>query len=400
MRGRTWVLAILMTFGFVWFTSQGNWSFRNLALPLFQRQPGSADITEGATPAVGSPTASWTNPAAVRGAALSPDEQNSIEIYKLAKLATVYITSTAVRRDFFYQPVASRSLGSGFLISEDGFILTNFHVISGSSRIQVTLSDQSQYSARAVDTDRSDDLALIKITPKKKQTFLRLGDSDQLQVGQKVLAIGNPFGLEGTLTTGVVSSIGRAIESEDNERLEGMIQTDAAINGGNSGGPLLDSSGNVIGISTAIVGRTNLGIGFALPINRAKALLSDFQAGRVTERPKIGITTEYVAGDLAEALGLPRRGGLLVQGVVRGSSEDVAGVRGAREIVAIGNVELGIGGDFIVAVDGQPVDREDALVRAMSHKRVGDTIALTIIRNGRRFNLPVRLLRAPQNEAM
>ena len=237
MRGRTWVLAILMTFGFVWFTSQGNWSFRNLALPLFQRQPGSADITEGATPAVGSPTASWTNPAAVRGAALSPDEQNSIEIYKLAKLATVYITSTAVRRDFFYQPVASRSLGSGFLISEDGFILTNFHVISGSSRIQVTLSDQSQYSARAVDTDRSDDLALIKITPKKKQTFLRLGDSDQLQVGQKVLAIGNPFGLEGTLTTGVVSSIGRAIESEDNERLEGMIQTDAAINGGNSGGP-------------------------------------------------------------------------------------------------------------------------------------------------------------------
>ena len=148
------------------------------------------------------------------------------------------------------------------------------------------------------------------------------------------------------------------------------------------------------------MGRTNLGIGFALPINRAKALLSDFQAGRVTERPKIGITTEYVAGDLAEALGLPRRGGLLVQGVVRGSSEDVAGVRGAREIVAIGNVELGIGGDFIVAVDGQPVDREDALVRAMSHKRVGDTIALTIIRNGRRFNLPVRLLRAPQNEAM
>lgn len=219
-------------------------------------------------------------------------------------------------------------------------------------------------------------------------------------MGQKVLAIGNPFGLEGTLTTGVVSSIGRAIESEDNERLEGMIQTDAAINGGNSGGPLLDSAGNVIGISTAIVGRTNLGIGFAVPINRAKALLIDFRAGRVTERPKIGVTTEYVAGDLAEALGLPRPGGLLVQGVVRGSSEDVAGIRGARQIVAIGNVELGIGGDFIVAVDGQAVDREDALVRAMSHKRVGDTITLTIIRNGRTFKLPVRLLRAPQNEGI
>jgi S1-C subfamily serine protease len=399
MRARTWILAALMTFGVVWFTSQANWNLRSLGLPLLQRQTRSEGLVEG-VPSLGPPRASWTEPAAVRGAVLSPEEQNNIEIYKFAKLATVYITSTAVRRDFFYQPVASRSLGSGFLISEDGFILTNFHVISGSSRIQVTLSDQSQYIARAVDTDRSDDLALIKITPKRKQAFLRLGDSDQLQVGQKVLAIGNPFGLEGTLTTGVVSSIGRAIESEDNERLEGMIQTDAAINGGNSGGPLLDSGGNVIGISTAIVGRTNLGIGFAVPINRAKALLSDFRAGRVTERPKIGVTTEYVAGDLAETLGLPRRGGLLVQGVVRGSSEDVAGIRGARQIVAIGNVELGIGGDFIVAVDGQAVDREDALVRAMSHKRVGDTITLTIIRNGRTFKLPVRLLRAPQSEGM
>jgi S1-C subfamily serine protease len=399
MRARTLILAVLLTFGFVWFTSRANWSVRGLALPLFHRETRAARV-EDVSGRAGSAGSSWTDPATVRGAGLGPEEQNNIEIYKFAKLATVYITSTAVRRDFFYQPVASRSLGSGFLIDDNGFILTNFHVISGSSRIQVTLSDQTQYSARALDTDRSDDLALIKINPKKKQAFLRLGDSDHLQVGQKVLAIGNPFGLEGTLTTGVVSSIGRAIESEDNQRLEGVIQTDAAINGGNSGGPLLDSGGNVIGINTAIVGRTNLGIGFALPINRAKALLSDYQAGRVTERPKIGVTTEYVAGDLAEALGLPRRGGVLVQGVVRGSSEDRAGVRGAREVVDIGNVELGIGGDFIMAVDGQPVDREDALVRAMSHKRVGDTITLTIFRNGRTFTLPVRLVRAPQDEAL
>jgi S1-C subfamily serine protease len=143
-----------------------------------------------------------------------------------------------------------------------------------------------------------------------------------------------------------------------------------------------------------------LGIGFALPINRAKALLSDYQAGRVTERPRISITTEYVAGDLAEALSLPRRGGLLVQGVGRGSSEERAGVRGAREVVDIGNVELGIGGDFIMAIDSQKVDREDALVRAMSHKRVGDTIVLTIFRNGRTFDLPVRLLRAPTDDGM
>lgn len=329
----------------------------------------------------------------VHGAGLSSDEQNNIDIYKSARLATVYITSTTVSRDFFYQPVASQSLGSGFLINENGFILTNFHVVSGSSRIQVTMSDQSQYYATALDVDRSSDLALIKIEPKRKVEFLRLGDSEHLQVGQKVLAIGNPFGLEGTLTTGIVSSIGRKIQGENQQQLQGMVQTDAAINGGNSGGPLLDSNGTVIGINTAILGQTNIGIGFALPINRAKVLVSDYQSGRVTERPKIGIYTEYVAGDLAEALGLPRRGGLLVQRVVRGSSEEGAGLHGAREVVAIGNVELGIGGDLIVSVDGQAVDREDALVRAFSQKRVGDVLTLTVIRNGRQVALPVKLLR-------
>ena len=374
MRSRTVLWAAFIVLAFVWLTSRANWSVRRLAAPLFNSSP-------------------------VEGAGLRPEEENNIEIYKFARLATVYITSTTVRRDFFYGPVASRSLGSGFLINDEGFILTNFHVISGSSRIQVTLSDQTQYNAVSLDTDRSDDLALVKINPKTKLSFLRLGDSDHLLVGQKVLAIGNPFGLEGTLTTGVVSSIGRTIDSEDNEHLQGVIQTDAAINGGNSGGPLLDSSGSVIGINTAIVGRTNLGIGFALPINRAKALLSDYQAGRVTERPKLGITTEYVAGDLADALRLPRRGGLLVQAVAPGSSENLAGVRGAREVVAVGNVELGIGGDLIIAIDGQAVDREDALVRAMAHKRVGDTITLRVVRNGRVLDLPVRLRRAPSSES-
>lgn len=377
MRSRTFLLAFLLTLSFVWLTSRANWDVRTLAAPLLRR------------------ASTWSNPVPVHGSGLTSDEQNNIDIYKYARLATVYITSTAVRRDFFFQPVAQQSLGSGFLINDQGFILTNFHVISGSSRIQVTLQDQTQYYGRALDTDRSDDLALIKIAPKRKLEFLRLGDSDHLQVGQKALAIGNPFGLEGTLTVGVVSSIGRSIEGENQERLEGMIQTDAAINGGNSGGPLLDSSGNVIGINTAILGQTNIGIGFALPINRAKALLSDYQAGRITERPKVGVTTEYVAGDLAEALGLPRRGGLLVQRIVRGSSEDMAGIRGAREIVDIGNVELGVGGDLIVAIDGQPVTREDALVRAIANKRVGDTITLTVVRNGRTLIIPIKLLRPP-----
>ena len=375
MKVRVFLLSFLIAAAFVWLTSNSTWNLHSLMAPLFRSG------------------LKWSEPA--KAAGLTAEEQNNIDIYKAAKPATVYITSTAVRRDFFYGPVASQSLGSGFLINDNGFILTNFHVISGSSRIQVTLSDQSQYYATALDPDRSDDLALIKINPKRKVEYLRLGDSDGLQVGQKVLAIGNPFGLEGTLTVGVVSSIGRAINAENSERLQGMIQTDAAINGGNSGGPLLDSAGNVVGINTAILGQTNIGIGFALPINRAKALLSDYQAGRVTERPRVGVTTELVAGDLASALDLPVRGGLLVQRVVRGSSEDAAGIRGARQIVDIGNVELGIGGDLIMAIDGQPVTREDALVQAISKKRVGDTITLTIYRNGRSIKVPVKLLRPP-----
>ena len=377
MRLRTLLLAAAFCGAFLWFTSGAPWSLRGVTGQMLRS------------------TSKWSEPTAVKGAGLTPEEQNNIDIYKFARLATVYITSTAVRRDFFFQPVASQSLGSGFLINDAGFILTNFHVVSGSSRIQVTLHDQSQYFAKALDVDRSDDLALIQITPKKKLDFVRLGDSEHLQVGQKVLAIGNPFGLEGTLTVGVVSSIGRAIEGENQQKLEGMVQTDAAINGGNSGGPLLDSNGSVIGINTAILGQTNIGIGFALPINRAKALLIDYQAGRVTERPKIGVSTEYVAGDLAEALQLPRRGGLLVQEVSRGSSEEAAGIRGAREVVDIGNVELGVGGDLITAIDGQPVDREDALVRAIAGKRVGDSLTLTVLRNGRPVSVPLKLLRPP-----
>ena len=376
MKPRLFLLSLLLVSFFILVT-RAHWSLRELSSPFLRH------------------ALQWSEPTEVHGAGLTPDEQNNIDIYRAAQPATVYITSTTVRRDFFYQPVASQSLGSGFLINDEGFILTNFHVVSGSSKIQVTLSDQSQYYATALDTDRSDDLALIKISLKKKVPVLKLGDSDRLQVGQKVLAIGNPFGLEGTLTVGVVSSIGRAIDGENEQRLEGMIQTDAAINGGNSGGPLLDSGGAVIGINTAILGRTNIGIGFALPINRAKALLDDYKAGRITERPKIGITTEYVAGDLAEALSLPRRGGLLVQQVFRGTSEEAAGIHGMTQLVDIGNVELGVGGDLIVAIDGKAIDREDALVRAISQKRVGDTINLTVYRNGAALNIPLKLLRPP-----
>jgi S1-C subfamily serine protease len=218
-----------------------------------------------------------------------------------------------------------KEMGSGFVISADGRILTNNHVISGSSKIEVTLPDQSRYIAKVLVRDRGDDLALIQIEPKKKLPFLKLGDSDTLQVGQKVLAIGNPFGYAGTLTTGVVSSLGREIRSE-NSTLEGLVQIDAAINEGNSGGPLLDSQGTVIGINTAIFAPNggNIGIGFAMPINRAKAMLEDFRAGKSFGRPRFGVSTVYIAGDVAEQLKLPASGGLLIQEVGRGTAAATA----------------------------------------------------------------------------
>jgi S1-C subfamily serine protease len=378
MKGsRILLFTLLVGVAFIWATSRANWSARTLFSPFFRR------------------AAVWSNPARVNGAGLSADELNNIDIYKKARLATVYITSTTVQRDIFFQAYTSQNLGSGVIVNDDGFILTNYHVISGGRQIQVTLGDQTRYNATALDIDRSDDLALIKIGPRKKLAFLPLGDSDRLQVGQKVLAIGNPFGLEGTLTTGVVSSIGRTIQATEGARLEGMIQTDAAINGGNSGGPLLDSAASVIGINTAILGEKNIGIGFALPVNRAKALLEDYRAGRVTERPHLGATTVPIAGDLAKALDLPERGGLLIQQVQPNSSAEAAGLRGAQQVVVSGNERLGIGGDLILEADGQPAQREDSLVRVLSRKRVGDTLNLTILRNGRTMNVRVKLMRAP-----
>ena len=333
----------------------------------------------------------WTGPSVTRGAGLGADELNNIDIYKMASPSVAYITSTVYRQTFFYGLQAAKDLGSGFIINANGEILTNYHVISGSQQVEVTLTDQSKYKATILVRDRINDLALIKIEPKKKLTYLNLGDSDHLQVGQKVLAIGNPFGFDGTLTTGVVSTLGRTIEAENNHKMEGMIQTDASINSGNSGGPLLDSQGSVIGINTAIYGPGggSVGIGFALPINRAKSLLDDYRAGRKPAR--LGITTVYVAGDVAQALELPIGGGLLIQEVVQGSSAESAGLHGARRAVLIGNQEVGIGGDFITAIDGKKVTEVDAVIRALNKKHSGDILNLTIFRAGRSVDVKVTL---------
>jgi S1-C subfamily serine protease len=213
-------------------------------------------------------------------------------------------------------------------------------------------------------------------------------------VGQKVLAIGNPFGLDGTLTTGIISSLGRDIRAEDNNVLEGLVQTDAAINPGNSGGPLLDSSGNVIGINTAILGPGgNIGIGFAMPINRAKVMLEAYSTGKqIGPPPRLGVSVAQVQGELAQELGLPAEGGLLIQRIEEGSPADVAGLRGPRRVAIIGGMyELGIGGDLIMAIDGKPADQLDSLRLGLRGKKAGDKVVLTLFRNGRKTDVTVTL---------
>jgi len=373
MRLRVLFITALLVGGFLYITSKTDWGRHRILQPISH-----------ATGPI------WSGPRAVRGAGLSSDEMNNIEIYKTAHLATVNITSTVYRRTF-WEIYPAKDQGSGFLISDDGKILTNSHVVANEQLLEVTLPDQSRYKARLLSRDPANDVALLQISPRKKLPVLRLGDSDALQVGQKVLAIGNPFGLEGTLTTGIVSSLGRTIRGENDQTLEGLIQTDAAINPGNSGGPLLDSAGNVVAINTAIYGPNggNVGIGFAMPINRAKLMLDDFQAGR--KRPRLGVSVVPVAGDYADAQNLPNQGGLLIQEVESGSPAARAGLRGGREDVQIGNSQLKIGGDLIVAIDGKPIDREDAISRALARKRSGDTVELTIYRAGRTMNVRVKL---------
>jgi S1-C subfamily serine protease len=337
----------------------------------------------------------WSAPAKA-ASGFSADEQNNIDIYKAAREATVNITSVVYRENWFMQVYPSEGTGSGFILKPTGEILTNSHVVSGAAQLTVTLSDKKVYKARVLGRDPRSDLALIKIDAGRPLPALHLGDSDGLVVGQKVLAIGNPFGFEGTLTTGVVSSLNRTIETEEGRPLEGMIQTDAAINPGNSGGPLLDSHGNVIAINTAIYGpQGNIGIGFAMPINRAKPILDEFQkTGRIT-RPVLGIQVQYVSSDLARMFGMADHAGLLVMRVDRGSAAEDAGLRAPRGSRIIDNYRVPVGGDFIVEVEGQPVEGNNTLQSVLNRKRGGDPLELTVVRNGQRQKIRVTLGSAP-----
>jgi S1-C subfamily serine protease len=325
--------------------------------------------------------------------AYDAEEQNNIAVYKRVSPSVVNITSTALVFDFFYGTVPQQGQGSGFILDKAGHILTNFHVVAGANRgIEVQLSDKRKFAARVIGTDKTHDLALLQIDAPNLQPVV-LADSSQLSVGQKVYAIGNPFGLSGTMTRGIISAI-RPIKNEGGAKIEDAIQTDAAINPGNSGGPLLNSSGEVIGINTMIASNgadQSSGIGFAIPINTAKAVLSDLtRFGRV-KRPSLGIVSYAIGPDLASQMGLSADQGVLIQRVLPGGAAERAGLHGGNEQAYVGNTPIMLGGDLIVAVDGQEVSDPQDINAIMDKHQAGDTVSVTIVRARRQMTFKLIL---------
>jgi S1-C subfamily serine protease len=327
------------------------------------------------------------------------EEENNIAIYKRVLPSVVNITSTALVFDFFYGTVPQQGQGSGFILDKAGHILTNFHVVAGANHgIEVQLSDKRKFSAHVIGSDRTHDLALLQMDAPNNQSVanlepVTLADSSQLNVGQKVYAIGNPFGLAGTMTRGIISAI-RPIRSGDGAPIEDAIQTDAAINPGNSGGPLLNSSGEVIGINTMIASNgadQSSGIGFAIPINTAKAVLADLlKYGRV-KRPSLGIVSFAIGPDLASQMGLSADAGVLIQRVLPGGAAESAGLHGGNEQAYVGNTPIMLGGDLIVSIDGQDVTDPQDINAIMEKHQAGDTVSVTIVRGQHRMTVKLTL---------
>ncbi|MBI5286088.1 MAG: trypsin-like peptidase domain-containing protein [Deltaproteobacteria bacterium] len=329
--------------------------------------------------------------------ALSPEEEVNIKIYQQMGPSVVNIINTTISYDFFFNPIPESGTGSGSIIDKKGYILTNNHVVENAQRLEVTLYDGSKWEAKVVGTDPSNDIAVIKIdAPSDRLKTILFGDSSDIRVGQKVLAIGNPFGLERTLTVGIISSLGRTLRAANGRLMRGIIQTDAAINPGNSGGPLLDSDGRTIGINSAIFSPVgaNVGIGFAIPVNTVKKVLSQLIEKGYVSRPWLGIMGQNIGPGLAGLLKLPSQG-ILIAEVVRGGPAEKVGIKGAKRVVAIGNLQLAIGGDLVVAINGKTIKSMDELSEVVESRLPGESLELTIIRDGKRMVVKVTLTESP-----
>jgi putative serine protease PepD len=336
-------------------------------------------------------------------APLDNDEEVNVRVYDQASPGVANIVTVVLGYDAWFNVVPSEGAGSGFVMDQQGHILTNYHVVADAQDIQVILGDiksQKRFTAKFVGGDQRNDIALLKIDPKGyKLTPLPVGDSATLRVGQRVLAIGNPFGFQSTLTTGVVSALGRTIQTGQNPRtgqvtfIDEAIQTDAAINRGNSGGPLLNSAGQVIGMNTAIYTPTGTtaGIGFAIPINTARRIVQDIlEVGR-PRQAYIGVESTPLWDELAQYIEAPVTRGMLIERVVRGGPAEKAGIRGGTRAVNAGMRRLLLGGDVLTAIDGEPVTDPLSLNVVMNRKRPGDVVTVTLYRGREKMDVKVTL---------
>src|SRR6516165_7241908 len=365
-------LGLLIAAGFYFYTTHHSTSSSS---PEWLGKPNKVELTEAASQQ-----------------SYDSEEQVNIDVYKKGIPSVVNITSTAVSMDFFWGPIPQEGQGSGFIIDKEGHILTNYHVIEGARQVEVTLHNKKKYKAEIIGRDRAHDLAVIQIHA-PGLVPATLGDSKNLVVGQKVYAIGNPFGLSGTMTRGIISSL-RPIRTPDGAEIDEAIQTDAAINPGNSGGPLLNSRAEVVGINTLIAtGGSNqsAGIGFAIPINSAKAAINDLiTIGRV-RRPSLGVRTIPVGPEMAQELGLPADYGVLIIQATPGGAADRAGLRGGNQRAYIGNVPVMLGGDLIITIDGDEITDQQDLLAVLNKHKAGDTVTVTVIRNKRKLDVKVAL---------
>jgi S1-C subfamily serine protease len=400
MKLRPVLLVILILSGFYYLTTRVG-STGAFAPFLHRAAPANGELGTSTTTVKG-PLGSFELTQANAAPAYDTEEQQNIAVYKKALPSVVNITSTAVAFDFFYGPVPQQGQGSGFILNKDGLILTNNHVIDNAQRVEVMLSDKHKYKATVMGVDKNHDLALLKINA-PNLVPATLSESTGLIVGQRVYAIGNPFGLQGTMTRGIISSI-RSIRGPNNNPIEDAIQTDAAVNPGNSGGPLLNSRGEVIGITTLIANNgadQSSGIGFAIPINTAKAVIADFaKYGRV-RRPSLDISALEVGPDIAQQIGLAADYGVLIERVLPGGAAEKAGLHGGTQRAYQGNMPVMLGGDLIVKMDGQDITNSQDLAGAMNLHQVGDEVTLTIFRGHKRMDVKVKLsdTTAPQGQA-
>lgn len=313
--------------------------------------------------------------------------------YAIAAPSVVHITSTVLTRDFFFRIIPSQGTGSGIIISEDGLIVTNNHVIKDANKIDVKMPDGKSYRARLLGASASNDIALLKIEANGIPAAV-LGNSDSLKIGGIVIAIGNPFGLDRTATTGIVSALNRTIENDDSSVMEGLIQTDASINPGNSGGPLVNSKGEIVGINTAIFSTSggSIGIGFAIPINKVKSVINDIQEGREKENGAwLGVTAITVDSYLSETLNLPVEEGAMIVEVLTESPADIAGLKGGTTEIIIDGKLYTVGGDIITEISGVPVKKVEDLVNTIKSKRPGDSIRLVYVRKKTQANVTITL---------